>query len=192
MGTGDKNMHTGLIVLLGGLTWSFAEYGLHHWVGHLGKGKTAFSREHLTHHARKDYFAPAWQKALWAAPILTGMASALGLLTTWQTGFLFTTGFALAYAAYEWFHRHLHIAPPHNRFGHWARKHHFAHHFNNPHYNHGVTSPIWDWAFGTYKKTDRVQVPYQKAMNWLVDRQGHLKPEFAADYQLIGKQCSRQ
>lgn len=180
-------MSTGLVFLLGGMSWSFAEYGLHNWVGHLGKGKNHFSKEHLTHHARKDYFAPAWKKALMATPILSGLAAGISLVTSVPTALAFTGGFALAYAGYEWFHRHLHVAAPINRFGYWARKHHFHHHFASPRTNHGVTSPVWDWVFGTHKKPGVIQVPYQKAMNWLMDAHGQVKPEYAHDYVLIGK-----
>ena len=37
-------------VIVGMFSWSFAEYGIHNWVGHLGRGKNPFSREHLRHH----------------------------------------------------------------------------------------------------------------------------------------------
>ena len=51
-----------LAFLAGVLTWSFAEYALHDWYGHRQRGKNDFSREHLTHHAKREYFTPTWKK----------------------------------------------------------------------------------------------------------------------------------
>lgn len=169
-------------------SWTFAEYALHNWVGHLGKGRNGFSREHLKHHATTHYFSPWWMKTLAAVPVI-GLAAALfGWLLGWVAGFAYTGGLALMYVAYEVVHRRAHTHPPRGPYSRWVRKNHFHHHFRNPNHNHGVTNPLFDLIFGTYDSTrGRIRVPRKHAMGWLVDADGEIRPEFAADYELVGR-----
>jgi hypothetical protein len=53
--------------------------------------------------------------------------------------------------------------------------------------NHGVTTAVWDRAFGTYEHPERVRVPRRLALPWLVDGAGAIRPEFRADYELVGR-----
>jgi sterol desaturase/sphingolipid hydroxylase (fatty acid hydroxylase superfamily) len=176
---------TPLAALAGAASWSFAEYAMHNWNGHHLKGRTDFSREHLAHHAQPGYFAPAWKKAR-AALLVT---SAVAPLTMWlmgaAVGVVYTLCFVGAYLFYEQLHLRAHTHPPRSRYGRWVRKHHFAHHFNNPKHNHGVSSLVWDKVFGTFREIDVVRVPERMAMVWLCDETGEVHEAFAADYQLM-------
>ena len=171
---------------LGAATWTFAEYALHAWRGH-GKGRSEFTREHLRHHGRHEYFSPAGRKVRLALPVV-GAAAALGASTAgWALGLAFAAGFAAAYAGYEWLHRRLHTHPPLNRYGAWARRHHFRHHFVEPSRNHGVTTPLWDWVFGTLEPSGPIEVPRRFAMRWLLDPEtGLVRAEHRRDYTLRG------
>jgi sterol desaturase/sphingolipid hydroxylase (fatty acid hydroxylase superfamily) len=95
-------------------------------------------------------------------------------------------GFTAAYTGYELFHYSLHARAPSTAFGHWLRKHHFAHHYHHPQFNHGVTSPIWDWVFGTLKTVPVIHVPnkfVQESMPWLIDAEtGEVKDAYQSDY----------
>ena len=53
--------------------------------------------------------------------------------------------------------------------------------------NHGVTVPVWDWAFGTYEPASTVRVPRRMAMLWLLDDDGEVRAEHAGDYVLAGR-----
>lgn len=169
---------------LGILTWSFAEYALHNWYGHVAKGRNRFSREHLKHHTNGQYFAPTWEKAI-AASIAMAIATPAAL---WIAGTLLGLCYALAFAAtylgYEWFHRRCHTHAPKTRYGVWMRKHHLHHHYTRPKENHGVTSTIWDHVFRTITPSSTVRVPERKIFEvpWLVDEKGEVLPEFADDY----------
>jgi hypothetical protein len=173
----------------GAALWSFAEYALHNWVGHLGKGKNAFSREHLAHHAKVHYFSPTYRKVIAALITLT----LLSPLAIWALspllGFTFSLGFVFGYSAYEVLHRRLHTHAPLNGYGRWARKHHFYHHFASPQSNHGVTSPLWDILFKTHTPiTAPIRVPRKQAMRWLLDpTSGDLLPTYERDYVLVGR-----
>ena len=80
--------------------------------------------------------------------------------------------------------RREHTHPGFGAYGRWARRHHFYHHFINAKMNHGVTTPIWDLVFGTYRKADVViEVPSKLAMPWLKDPStGKAREEFATSF----------
>jgi sterol desaturase/sphingolipid hydroxylase (fatty acid hydroxylase superfamily) len=176
---------TVLALFLGVFAWTFAEYALHDWVGHLTRGRTDFSREHLEHHRREGYFAPTPKKARTAVLVLLPM----GGLATWVfglPGLAFAVGFAAAYVSYEVLHRRIHTHAPRNAYGRWARRHHLHHHHRDARTNHGVTSPLWDWVFGTLAPCPEVRVPRKRAPGWLVDEAGEVRPAYAAEYVLVG------
>ena len=168
--------------VLGALSWTAAEYGLHRFAMHEMRGKGLASVEHLKHHADVTYFAPASKKLLSAAATsaVAFPAAAAVFDRRWATAF--TGGMIGTYFAYEVAHRRTHTHPPTNRYGRWARRNHLHHHFGSPMRNHGVTSPVWDRIFGTYVEPDVVTVPQRMAPVWLVDEHGQVKPEFAQDY----------
>ena len=72
------------------------------------------------------------------------------------------------------------------RYGRWARRHHFHHHFVDPKTNHGVTTPLWDLVFRTYRTPEVIPVPAKLCMRWLLDDAGAVRAEHADRYQLRG------
>ena len=170
---------------VGVVMWPALEFALHNWLGHVARGKNAFSREHLKHHAVKDFFAPSWKKAAAAVPVFSVVGAASTALLGRAEGIALTSGFAVTYLAYEVVHRRCHTSPPRGPYSRWARKNHFYHHFMSPKTNHGVTTPFFDMLAGTYRKPDVVRVPERFAMDWLVDAQtGEVREEFRSDYEL--------
>lgn len=171
--------------LLGGLGWTFAEYAIHNWVMHGGKGKNEFSRRHFQHHADPGDFAPLWEKTaveIFVVSILAGLGS---LAAGWAAGCSFAAGFSAAYHFYEALHQRLHTRAPRGPIGRFLRRHHMTHHFVAPTMNHGVTVPFWDLLLGTYLPAKKISVPARHAMTWLVDPATNaVRPEFAADYEL--------
>ncbi len=175
-----------LAFLVGAIGWTLLEYVLHRFVFHGRSAKSLGAREHRRHHAQVDYFAPWWQKAL-AALVTTAIVLPLAaLIAGLVSGAAFTLGFILMYLLYEVLHRRAHTHPPHNRYGRWRRKNHFAHHFVDPRLAQGVTTPLWDIVFGTRLSVDRVRVPRRLAMPWLVDGDGEVRAPYAGDYELVG------
>ena len=173
-------------LVAGGFGWSFAEYALHNWRGHKGRGKNEFSREHLAHHAKADYFAPT-RKKIFAALKTVALLLPLGWLAVGMVhSALFTAGFISMYAFYELLHRRMHTHPPSGFYGRWARKHHFTHHFSRPNHNHGVSSPLWDMVFGTLTPVEVVRVPAKQVMSWLVDPDtGEVYEYLQGDYEIV-------
>ncbi len=176
-----------LAFIAGAFAWTFTEYGMHHWNGHLSKGKLLFSREHLAHHRQFDYKSPWLVQVRLALPILTLVFGGAWIVAGLACAFAFTLGLGAAYVGYGWLHNACHQSAPRTAFGRWARRHHFYHHFSDPKYNHGVTSPLWDLVFKTYRDPGVIHVPPRRVMPWLVDEEGQVKPEYAAHYVVGGR-----
>ena len=65
-------------------------------------------------------------------------------------------GLVVGYVWYDLTHYYLHHAAPTTAAGKWLRRYHLVHHFQTPDRRYGITTPIWDWVFGTYPR-DRYQ-----------------------------------
>ena len=171
---------------VGAAGWTLLEYVLHRFVFHGASARGLGAREHRQHHARPDYFAPWWQKAL-AAVAVTAVVLPTSSAVVGAHGALSSTlGFIAMYLLYEVLHRRAHTHPPRGPYGRWLRRDHFAHHFADPRLAYGVTSPVWDYVFGTRLDIARVRVPRRLAMRWLLDAGGEVREEFSADYEVVG------
>ncbi len=175
-----------LAVLLGVSTWSFLEYVIHRWLGHERSFRgNLFGIEHKRHHFEGDYFAPLSRKAPVAAGAAIVLAIPAVLIAGPTIGLSYVAGLIGFYLVYEVLHRREHTHPGLGAYGRWARRHHFFHHFVDARRNHGVTSPIWDFVFGTYTKPTIIKVPARLCMPWLTDPQtGEIRPEHADSFAL--------
>jgi hypothetical protein len=186
----------------GGAAWTASEYLIHRFVGHGGKRKQPatllgrispaglayeFNREHLAHHATPSYFAPTYRKVL-AATVAVPM---IGVVTAPFLGVRratsFALGFATVYAGYEVVHRFIHTRAPTGPYARWVRRNHLLHHHKTPRQNQGVTTPFWDHVFGTHDPVERIRIPRHVAPSWMIDAEGRIKPEYEADYEIVGK-----
>ena len=176
---------------LGAMGWSASEYGMHRFVGHRKGSRLPFALEHTAHHAKAGYFTPNSKKVRMASAVLLPLWAVLCLITGVLIGSVFVAGYVAAYVGYEWAHHRMHTRPPTTRMGAWLRKHHFGHHYHHPSKNHGVTSPLWDVVFRTYRPVEKVHVPekmVRKAIPWLVNPEtGDVHSQFAQDYALRRK-----
>ena len=172
----------------GVLIWTFLEYVIHRFLGHAKSKRvnTPFTKEHRRHHAEFHYFAPAWKKALTAVVVLVIFTVVIGWPMGWNYGFAFAMGLSGMYLFYEIMHWVSHQYAPKNAYGRWVRKNHFYHHFRDPSKNHGVTSPLWDYVFGTHASVDFVRVPRKgNPLQWLIDNAtGEILSQFRNDYRL--------
>ncbi len=178
-------LSTTIAALLGAATWTLTEYCVHRWLGHDKRLRpNPFAKEHIRHHVEGDYFAPSWKKAAAALLIFAlvlGPAIVIGGLAP---GLAYGAGLVGFYLFYELLHRLEHVHAGFGFYGRWARRHHFYHHFVDARFNHGVTSPVWDLVFGTYRTTDKITVPRKLMMPWLGDPETGVRPELADTYEL--------
>lgn len=142
---GAKPVAVVLWLLLGVAAWSLAEYVIHRWLFHALPGLAPL---HELHHAHPK----AWVGlASWGT--LPGFASVFALL--WLvTGTLpalpAIAGFMSGYLVYCTIHIRLHHARRLWRYERFMRELHVAHH-RGGRGNFGVTSPLWDMVFLTYR-----------------------------------------
>ncbi len=169
--------------------WTLGEYVLHRFAMHHLHGRGIMSREHLEHHVHSSWSFSVTHLMSWAGMLLVGFGVFMPL-TWWLAGPVaavpLAVGWAVGYFFYEYQHAVAHLRAPSGRYGTWLRRHHFHHHFGHPMANHGVTTLVWDRAFGTYEVPEQVRVPRRLALPWLVDEQVELHEAFRADYVLVG------
>lgn len=174
----------------GVMTWSFLEYLLHRWGGHDRRlRRTPHGAEHLQHHIQGDYFAPAWKKLVFAA-LLATIAGAITIPLAGELGVAYVGGLIGFYGFYEWLHRRDHTHAGIGGYGRWARKHHFRHHLVDARSNFGVTSPLWDHVFGTYRAPGVIKVPPRLCMSWLLDDNGQVDARYAGTFVMASKPSS--
>ena len=145
------------LFLLGMLTFTWVEYQVHRHLFHM-KGISEFRRKlqytiHGVHHEfpkDKDRLAMPPVVSVTIATILLFVFSLiLGDMT-----FSFLAGFLVGYAAYLLVHYMIHVfSPPRNFFKNlWIN--HSVHHYKRGASVFGVSSPLWDYVYGTMDKRD--------------------------------------
>jgi dihydroceramide fatty acyl 2-hydroxylase len=147
--------------VLGGLVfWSLTEYWLHRLVFHFEPDHGVGARLHwIIHGIHHDH--PNDRMRLVMPPSVSVPLAALFLLlfhAVLGTGWLaFGGGFLLGYLCYDMTHYHLHHHRPKSRLGRRLREQHMRHHFQDHETGYGVSSPVWDYVFGTVprRRTER-------------------------------------
>lgn len=175
-----------LAIACGVLTWTLLEYMIHRWMGHDRRfRRTPFGVEHIRHHIEGNYFAPTWKKLVVAAITGPVVATPAIALVGWTNGILYTVGLLAFYGLYELLHRREHTHAGIGAYGRFVRRHHFHHHFVDGRKNHGVTTPLWDFVFGTYEHPTQIKVPRKLCMQWLLDPSTNdVRTAFSQTYQL--------
>lgn len=145
-----------LFIITGIFSWTLIEYGLHRFIFHY-TARSAFGRKliyaaHLSHHDNPRAINRLFSGLLISLPVAT-----IYMLLAWSvTGsrhaatYLFT-GLAAGYICYEWLHFQAHHLRPRLRLFRYLQKYHLLHHFRTPELRFGVTSPLLDVLFGTFR-----------------------------------------
>jgi sterol desaturase/sphingolipid hydroxylase (fatty acid hydroxylase superfamily) len=142
---------------VGVLNWSLMEYWLHRLVFHYQAdtklGRRFFWILHGVHHDWPNdklrlVFPPAVSIPL--AVLFFYLYSAIFGETLRYAVF---TGLVFGYLSYDMIHYYVHHFAPKNRIGKFLRRYHLAHHFKDGDTGFGVSSPMWDYVFGTKPNT---------------------------------------
>lgn len=133
--------------------WTFVEYILHRFIFHF-EGESLLSQRlhfliHGLHHAD-----PADPTRL-VMPPAAGVIFALIFYSLfrffmgpiWAKPFF--TFFLVGYLCYDYIHFAVHHFTPRTRLGKYLKQSHMLHHYADPNSRWGVSSPIWDYVFGT-------------------------------------------
>jgi sterol desaturase/sphingolipid hydroxylase (fatty acid hydroxylase superfamily) len=141
--------------LLGLLTFTWVEYMVHRYLFHMKTYTKVRSKLQYTLHGIHHEFPK--DKDRLAMPPLLSVTTATILLLLFRIVmgdlvFSFLPGFLVGYAAYLGIHYMVHaFAPPKNIFrALWVN--HGTHHYKNGDLIYGVSSPLWDYIYGTMRE----------------------------------------
>lgn len=148
--------------LLGLLSWTLAEYLLHRIVFHFAPHSTGLKRlMYILHGIHHDDPHDATRLVMVPAvsiPLALVFYGLFALLMGPALGAIFFSGFVVGYLAYDYTHYYIHHGRSHSAWGKWVRRHHYLHHHAHEGYNFGVSTPLWDFVFGTYVATGQSDV----------------------------------
>ncbi|MGA9116278.1 MAG: sterol desaturase family protein [Bacteroidota bacterium] len=150
---------TAALFVSGVLTWTLAEYLLHRFVFHHQPSSAWGKKLHfLMHGVHHDY--PNDSLRLVMPPAVSiPLALAFYALFTALMGpdpvWAFFPGFLAGYLCYDLIHYATHHFGMKGRVALALKQHHMRHHYQDPGANYGVSSPVWDFVFGTYQKKKR-------------------------------------
>jgi len=144
-------MFVRLLLFAGGVfAWTFVEYAIHGWLGH--RFHTFATLLHAVHHQDPHavFTAGAWiPVTLFTLAAITIFGNSAGIYTFY--------GIVAGFILYEVIHYRIHFAHPSNRFEQRLRARHLAHHLRAPDAIFGVTTALWDHAFGTEPAADELR-----------------------------------
>jgi len=125
------------------LVWTMIEYLLHRLAFH------GFA-PHSEHHANPTdpvFIVAPWWLSLPCTAVLLALFSLAA--RSWTMGASMVAGVIAGYLAYEAIHLRIHSPAAGGAVLRALRKHHYYHHFASDRVCFGVTSPLWDWVFGS-------------------------------------------
>ena len=145
-----------LLLASGILSWGLIEYGLHRFIFHYDArsalGKKMVYAAHLSHHDDPRATNRIFSSLLISAPVAAAyLLLARITIGSWRAASFLFTGLALGYFYYEWLHFRAHHRRARLRLFRYLRKYHLLHHYRTPELRFGVTSPLFDVIFGTFR-----------------------------------------
>jgi sterol desaturase/sphingolipid hydroxylase (fatty acid hydroxylase superfamily) len=142
-----------LLFLSGVLLWTLAEYLIHRFIFHMGGGAPWQERmKFVAHGVHHDY--PNDSRRLVMPPAVSiplAIVSYSLFYFVWGPGYVFPfyAGFVFGYLVYDMLHFAFHHIPMTGRIPKYLRAYHLRHHFKDDGTAYGVSSPLWDYVFGT-------------------------------------------
>lgn len=156
----EKGFKTPFMILLfiaGLLFFTFIEYLMHRYLYHMHpeseQGKKIAYTMHGVHH---DY--PKDKSRLAMPPVLSLILATVffviyrAVMGDYVFGFL--AGFLMGYTAYLGIHYSIHAFKAPKNFLKILWEHHLIHHYQEQDRAYGVSSPLWDYVFGTMPKNN--------------------------------------
>jgi sterol desaturase/sphingolipid hydroxylase (fatty acid hydroxylase superfamily) len=145
-------------ILIGLFLWTLSEYLLHRFLFHF-KPRTPRQERlaflfHGVHHAQPQEKSRLVMPVALSIPMAALFYFAFELIIgnllsspDW-VGPLFT-GFLVGYLIYDLTHYATHHFPMRSGYAKYIKRYHMQHHYKTPDARFGVSSPIWDYVFGT-------------------------------------------
>lgn len=143
------------LVCAGLLTWGLYEYATHRWVLHREPRAQGFNLPgnltHLRHHADPNSLQRLNVQLNESVPVcVVYYLLAWALTGSWQAAAHLFTGLIAGYFFYEYLDFQAHHGTSRGRLTRYFRKYHLQHHHHDATVRFGVTSPLFDYLFGTF------------------------------------------
>jgi sterol desaturase/sphingolipid hydroxylase (fatty acid hydroxylase superfamily) len=143
------------LFLLGVLIWTLLEYIIHRYVFHY-EPKTALGKRlhYIIHGVHHDY--PNDARRLVMPPSIS-IPVALLFWTLFAISLgkyapAVSAGFGFGYVCYDSIHFAIHHIEMKRGVLLWLKQYHLRHHYKDDHVGYGISSPLWDYLFGTTRK----------------------------------------
>ena len=141
--------------LCGVLMWTLLEYIVHRYVFHYEpKTRVGKALHFIIHGVHHNY--PNDASRLVLPPVIS---VPMAVLFYFLFAFSFrsfapaiSAGFGFGYVCYDTIHYATHHFAMKNRVGLWLKQYHLRHHYKDDEVGFGVSSPLWDYIFGTTRK----------------------------------------
>jgi sterol desaturase/sphingolipid hydroxylase (fatty acid hydroxylase superfamily) len=158
-----------ILCLTGMLSWGLVEYCLHRLVFHFEaqseKGRNRVYAMHLSHHADPKNMDDLFASLRLSLPVALGYCLlAWAVVRSWQATVYLFIGLTAGYFCYEFLHYQAHHRSSRLGVLRYLKKYHLLHHHQSSALRFGVTSPLFDYLFGTFQPT------HQSRTVKLVDR----------------------
>jgi sterol desaturase/sphingolipid hydroxylase (fatty acid hydroxylase superfamily) len=148
----------GGLFLVGVTIWSLLEYVLHRYLFHY-EAKSRFGKQlhFVIHGVHHDY--PNDARRLVMPPVISIPVAVIFWLIFFGFCGRFApaigAGFGFGYVCYDSIHYAIHHFPMKSGLWRWLKQYHLRHHYHDDHIGFGVSSPLWDYVFGTTRKIAR-------------------------------------
>lgn len=150
--------------LVGLVIWTFVEYNIHrfffHFTPHSPLAERIVFLFHGVHHAQPKMKTRLVMPPAVSIPmaamfyLLFYLAAAVLLGKPHWVGPL-VSGFTIGYLTYDLMHYATHHFPMrHGSVFRYLKRHHMLHHYKTPDQRFGVSSPFWDWVYGTLPRDE--------------------------------------
>ena len=150
---GFSGLAYGALVVAGILFWTLLEYVVHRFLFHF-PAKSDFAKRlvFLFHGLHHDAPNDKTRLVFPPVPAIAIMSLLYYLFTLFVPTNMMNTffaGFVIGYLCYDYIHYATHHFPMTSTVGRYLRKYHLQHHFSHEHSKYGVSSPLWDYVFGS-------------------------------------------
>src|SRR5213083_2075286 len=137
------------LFLLGMLLWTLLEYLIHRYIFHYEPKTRIGKRLHyIIHGVHHDY--PNDARRLVMPPSIS-VPLAFLLIFGRLTPCVFA-GLVFGYVCYDMLHYATHHFPMKHGVWLWLKQYHLRHHYRDDQVGYGISSPLWDYVFGTTRK----------------------------------------
>ena len=168
---------------LGLATTPLLDYAWHAWLGHEVVPNPT-GPEHKEHHRTASTVTPPWDEVRAntgrVGAVALGVGAALGPVVGFSRSVPFAAGLVGGYVLITHYHAKMHARPPETPYERWMWRFHWYHHARDPRRNFGLTSPIFDFVFGTAVVPKSVEIPERLVPAWLTHEIAGLRPRTRA------------